>query len=111
VRPGVPVAIGGSLCCAPVSGGAALSRARAAIGGAWTISVRFEIDSLFFDFCFDSHSNLSFPTSIYTCVGSDTFVGFFWIPQCTDRVVFFHLSHELQQKIQDLVHEQREQKR
>ena len=34
----------------------------------------------------------------------------FRITQCTDRMGFFYLSHELQQEVLDLVYEQREQR-
>ena len=85
-RPGVTSG-GPVLDCTSASGGTELPRATVAGGGrraetqvspaaylysrvrVWTVSVRFEIDSFFFDFCFDSHSNLSIPTSIYMCVG------------------------------------------
>ena len=61
---------------------------------------RSEIELLFFDCCFDSHSKLSFLTSIYTCVGFDTIVITLGSTQCINRVGFLLFSlHQVQKSL------------
>ena len=61
---------------------------------------RSEIELVFFDCCFDSYSKLSFLTSIYTSVGSDTIVKTLGSAQCINRVeIPFFPLHQVQKSL------------